>query len=98
MIKFIENIMRNTKLFGAISLLLCIVTWAFDLLELVYPCAYCRVQRTMIGLIGLIMLLPAPMSAHWIALFIANTLAFFGAVVGVNQNFHIWMKLSNHQI
>jgi hypothetical protein len=58
----------------------------------VYVCPYCRVQRTVILLLGLIMLLP--FSRHWITQYLASVIGFMGAVVAVNQNFMGWAKIS----
>ena len=58
----------------------------------VYICPYCRVQRTVILLLGVIMVLP--FSKHWISRYAASVMGFMGAVVAVNQNFMGWVKIS----
>jgi disulfide bond formation protein DsbB len=58
----------------------------------VYICPYCRVQRTVILLLGLIMVLP--IARHWILQYFASVIGFLGAVVAVNQNFMGWVKIS----
>ena len=58
----------------------------------VYICPYCRVQRTVILLLGIIMVLP--FSKHWISRYVASVVGFMGAVVAVNQNFMGWVKIS----
>ena len=58
----------------------------------VYICPYCRVQRTVILLLGLVMILP--FSHCWITRYIASVIGFMGAVVAVNQNFMGWVKIS----
>ena len=58
----------------------------------VYICPYCRVQRTVILLLGLIMIVP--FSLHWIMRYFASVIGFMGAVVAVNQNFMGWVKIS----
>jgi len=58
----------------------------------VYICPYCRVQRTVILLLGVIMIMP--FSNHWISKYIASVIGFMGAVVAVNQNFMGWVKIS----
>ena len=63
-----------------------------ELAGTVYICPYCRVQRTVILLLGVILLLPAPRRWGW--RYIASVLGFFGAVVAVNQNFMGWVKIS----
>ena len=66
-----------------------------ELAGAVYICPYCRVQRTVIILLGLIMMLP--FSAHWISKYIGSVLGFMGAVVAVNQNFIGWVRISKSQ-
>ena len=58
----------------------------------VYICPYCRVQRTVILLLGLVMVLP--FSHCWITRYIASVIGCMGAVVAVNQNFMGWVKIS----
>ena len=58
----------------------------------VYICPYCRVQRTVILLLGIIMVLP--FARHWIMKYLASVMGFMGAVVAVNQNFMGWVKIS----
>ena len=58
----------------------------------VYIGPYCRVQRTVILLLGLMMILP--FSHHWVMRYVASVIGFIGAVVAVNQNFMGWVKIS----
>ena len=58
----------------------------------VYICPYCRVQRTVIAVLGLILVLPG--TRHWILQYLASVIGFLGAVVAVNQNFMGWAKMS----
>jgi disulfide bond formation protein DsbB len=76
---------RNFKLLGIFAILLCVGTWALDLAELVHPCVYCRTQRTAIGLVGVLMLLPQP-RAWWVR-WAAVVFCFFGAHTSVSQLF-----------
>lgn len=66
--------------------------WSLELAELVYVCPYCRVQRTVIGLLGLILLLP--IASHWISKYISLVVGSLGVVVGATQNFMGWKKIS----
>ncbi len=59
---------------------------------MVYVCAYCRAQRTVILLLGLLMILP--ISHYWITRYVASVIGFMGAVVAVNQHFMGWVKIS----
>lgn len=58
----------------------------------VYICPYCRVQRTVIAVLGLIMVLP--IARHWTLRYLASVVGFLGAVVAANQNFMGWAKIS----
>ena len=66
--------------------------WAMEFAGTVYICPYCRVQRTVILVLGLIMVLP--FSRHWVVRYVASVIGFLGAVVAVNQNFMGWVKIS----
>jgi len=70
----------------AISLFAWLTEWA----DFVYVCPYCRVQRTVIGLLGLL-LLAKPL--HWLNRWIASTLAGLGLVVAAMQHFNGWKKI-----
>jgi len=66
--------------------------WGMEFAGTVYICPYCRVQRTVIALLGLIMVLPT--ARHWIVQYLASVIGLLGAVVAVNQNFMSWVKIS----
>ena len=83
--KWLEFLLANLRLLGVFSILLCVGTWALDLLGWVHPCVYCRTQRTAIGLVGVILLLPNP--EHWVARYIAAVVCFFGANISCAQIF-----------
>lgn len=82
---------RQILLFGIASLVVSIVTWAMDLSGAVGPCGFCRVQRTVIGLLGLLLLwLNAGVGARYAG----NMIAFLGASVAAQQHFNGWNDLS----
>jgi len=76
---------RNLRTLGIIAILICVATWWVDLSGWVYECVYCRTQRTAIGLVGLIMLLPNP--RQWFIRFLAVGICFLGADIAVDQLF-----------
>ncbi len=84
---FIDRI----RLLGAIALVIAIITWAVDISGLVYACPYCRTQRTAIGLLGILMMLPRP--GHWLSLWLGTVVASLGMVVAATQNFGGWKKI-----
>ena len=80
------------RLLGTVAILIGGGAWMMEFAGAVYICPYCRVQRTVIMLLGLLMVLPF---AHfWISQYVASVIGFMGAVVAVNQNFMGWMKIS----
>jgi len=66
--------------------------WMMEFADTVYICPYCRVQRTVIMLLGFMMILP--FAYHWVSQYFSSVIGFLGAVVAVNQNFMGWMKIS----
>ena len=83
---------QNQRVLGLIAMVIGAGAWAMEFAGTVYICPYCRVQRTVILVLGLIMVLP--FSRHWIVRYIASVIGFLGAVVAVNQNFMGWVKIS----
>ena len=83
---------RHQLALGLIAILIGAGAWVMEFAGTVYICPYCRVQRTVILLLGLIMILP--FSKHWITRYVASVMGFMGAVVAVNQNFMGWVKIS----
>ncbi|MCP2679258.1 alkaline shock response membrane anchor protein AmaP [Maricaulaceae bacterium NA33B04] len=77
---------------GLIAVAICAWAWWVELSGIAYVCPFCRVQRTVIGILGLIMLLPA--YGHWAVRYIAAVLGFFGSVVASNQHFGGWARIS----
>ena len=87
-----ETFLRNIRWLGLAAIFISVAAWAMDMTGLVYECPYCRTERTIIGLLGLIMLLPNP--GHWLARYIATVLAVLGLVVAAEQHFGGWKKIS----
>jgi len=83
---------RHQRMLGVVAILIGAGAWGMEFAGTVYICPYCRVQRTVILLLGLVMLLPQP--RHWIVRYVASVIGFLGAVVAVNQNFMGWAKIS----
>ena len=88
----LDTLHRHIRLIAVFAILLSVFTWAVDLAGLVYNCPFCRAQRTVIGLLGLLMLVRNP--RHWLVRWFAATFAAFGLVVGITQNFAHWRRLN----
>jgi len=83
---------QQQRVLGLIGIVIGLGAWGMEFAGAVYVCPYCRVQRTVILLLGCVMLLPSP--RHWITKYVASVVGFLGAVVAVNQNFMGWVKIS----
>lgn len=88
----LETYTSRLRLIGTIALLISIATWTLDLTGLVYECPFCRTQRTVIGLLGVILMLPNP--HFWVARYVGSVFAFLGAHVAAAQNFAGWRRIS----
>jgi len=83
---------RHQRMLGVVAILIGAGAWGMEFAGTVYICPYCRVQRTVILLLGLVMLLPQP--RHWIVRYVASVIGFLGGGGAVNQNFMGWAKIS----
>ena len=83
---------RHQRALGLIAIVIGVGAWGMEFAGTVYICPYCRVQRTVILLLGLMMVLP--FSHQWFIRYVASVIGFMGAVVAVNQNFMGWVKIS----
>lgn len=83
---------RHRRSLGLIAVIIGAGAWGMELAGTVYICPYCRVQRTVILSLGVIMVLP--FCHHWITRYAASVMGFMGAAVAVNQNFMGWVKIS----
>jgi len=83
---------RHQRALGFIAIIIGAGAWGMEFAGTVYICPYCRVQRTVILLLGVIMVLP--FCKHWMSRYLGSVMGFMGAVVAVNQNFMGWVKIS----
>ena len=83
---------RHQRALGLIAIIIGAGVWGMEFAGTVYIYPYCCVQRTVILLLGVIMVLP--FSKHWISRYLASLMGLMGAVVAVNQNFMGWVKIS----
>jgi len=86
---------RNLRLLGAAAILVSLLTWGIDLAGWVYECPYCRVQRTAIGVVGVLMMLPDP--RLWWVRCGAVAVCFLGAHVASAQLFLVFRNLTSGQ-
>jgi len=86
----LEQLMKYRIHIAILAILISVVAWATELADLVYVCPFCRAQRTVIGLLGLFLLMNPQ---HWLNRWIASTFAIFGFVVGATQHFRGWAKI-----
>ncbi|KTC87704.1 MULTISPECIES: hypothetical protein [Legionella] len=81
---------RRLSIFlGLISLAISLATWSLDLSHLVINCIYCRNERTIIGLLGILLLLPI---YPYITSYLSLAFGFYGASVCAQ---HIMLIMKN---
>ncbi len=78
---------------GLLAVVISALAWSAEFGGMVYVCPYCRVQRTVIGLLGLMLM--TPLVRSWMIRFVGCVIGFFGAVVAANQHFMGWKKISS---
>ena len=62
---------------GVIAIIIGAGAWGMEFAGTVYICPYCRVQRTVILLLGIMMVLP--FARHWTIKYLASVMGFMGA-------------------
>lgn len=92
-------ILKNRRWIGVCAIIICIWAWSVELAGWTYVCPFCRVQRTVIGILGLLLL--APIYGHWLTRYVSVTLGFLGflgflgAHVAASQHFRGWRRISS---
>ena len=86
-----DILLRYRIIVGILALIVSAVTWTVDLTGLVYECPFCRSQRTVIGLLGVLLILP--WHSHWFTRYIAACIAAFGIVNASMQHFRGWARI-----
>lgn len=85
----VNNVNTLIKPLAWFSIVVSLATWGLDIAGLVYACPYCQVQRTMIGLVGVILLLPWK---NIVTDYMSLVLGGFGAYVAALQMFNNFYK------
>lgn len=80
------DINRFRVAIGVLSIIIAIGAWTLDLTHMVYPCPFCRVQRTGIGLLGLVIIF-LPHLNLFLARYVSLAVGGFSFVVGGMQHF-----------
>ncbi|AWH54856.1 hypothetical protein C1924_17545 [Stenotrophomonas sp. ESTM1D_MKCIP4_1] len=77
---------------AAVAVLISLLAWAIEWSGLAYVCPYCRVQRTVIGLLGVLLLFARP--GGIVVPWLAYTSGGFAFVVAAMQHFNGWKRIS----
>ena len=85
----------NLRALGAFAVATCVLTWAIDLSGLVHKCPYCQVQRSAIGIAGVLMMLPDP--RYWLLRMSVAVVCFLGAHVAAAQIFLVYRNMTSGQ-
>ena len=76
---------KYIRILGYLAIAIAIITWVIDYSGMVEACPYCRSERTIIGLLGVLMILP--FSQHWVVKWLGATFGFLGAHIASAQLF-----------
>ncbi len=79
------NIMNYMRPLGLIAIFISAFTWGLELAHFVPACPYCQTQRTMMGLLGILMVLP---NYRYISLYLAVVFGVYGIHVSCMQIFN----------
>ncbi len=85
-----KNIMPYIRPLGVIAIFIAVFTWGLELAHFVPTCPYCQVQRTIIGVLGILMVLP---NIRYATLLLTVVLGLFGTNVSSDQ---IFMMVREH--
>lgn len=88
----IDFYLNRIHIIGAVFLVVSLLAWSADWSGVVYVCPYCRLQRTVIGILGFLMMFRG--LHNGITVYIASVLGFMGAHVAAAQNFMGWLKVN----
>lgn len=88
----IQFYLQRIHIIGIIFVIVSLVAWSADWAGVVYACPYCRLQRTVIGILGFLMIFRG--LHNFITIFIASVLGFMGAHVAAAQHFMGWLKIN----
>jgi hypothetical protein len=77
--------MNYIRPLGFIAIFISAFTWGLDLAHLVPPCPFCQAQRTMIGFLGILMVLP---DYRYVTQFLTVVFGIFGLHVSCAQIFN----------
>jgi hypothetical protein len=83
---------NRIHIIGAFFIFVSLLAWSADWSGVVYACPYCRLQRTVIGILGFLMVFKG--MHNMITIYIASVLGFMGAHVAATQNFMGWLKIN----
>ncbi|MEN5285921.1 hypothetical protein ABE494_08240 [Stenotrophomonas lactitubi] len=83
---------QRTRLAGAVCVVICIAAWSIEWSGYAYVCPYCRVQRSVIGILGLMMLVGRP--RNFLACHLSLVMGGFAFVVAATQHFMGWKMIS----
>jgi len=88
----LEHLIKYRRFIAIFAILVSVFAWVTELTGLVYICPYCRVQRTVIGILGIMLLVFT--KPNWLVKYFALVFGFLGAVVAAMQHFNGWKKIS----
>lgn len=85
------EVMKFVRPLGMIAILISAFTWGLEIMNYVPTCPYCQVQRTIIGLLGILMVMP---NIRYVTILFTMALGLFATSVSSEQ---IFMMVREHQ-
>ncbi|HFK2920946.1 hypothetical protein [Stenotrophomonas beteli] len=83
---------RALHIAAVAGVLISVLAWSVEWGGLAYVCPYCRVQRTVIGVLGVLLLFARP--GRIVVPWLAYTSGGFAFVVAAMQHFNGWKRIS----
>lgn len=77
------------QLVGVTTIFISIITWLIDISGMTYACPYCRTERSIIGLLGIVLLMLPHLDVLFTR-FMTTVLGAYGFVVAAMQHFMGW--------
>lgn len=83
----------NIRVLGAVAIFVGLGAWYMDIMEYVYICKYCRTERTIIALLGVIMMFPS--TKHFMVRYVTLILGLYGLAITSRHHFMGWSDIND---
>ncbi len=84
--------LRNAPLWGGAIVFISLGAWTMEWTGIVEPCIYCQIERSVIGLLGVLLILPF---RNWWTRYAGSVIALFGAATAAAQHLNGWKAIQD---